>query len=265
MLQLSIKHRLELQPKNRVTVVKSGKLEVISGDHAGYVTIFWLKTETIIQQCKAHNTSVVDLEFDATKIVSCGMDGCVKVIDVTSCEIIHSIRGQDGPILSCRFDEDKIVTLTKDGQVRHWMWQSRVDPYKNGETYHRISSGETVASIATFYGIPIVNLVKWNVNQDMKKIHVGQRLIVSKTQQGNSTTTEYAQSTKSGPNRITSDASFLPSSKLHGHRMRPNPAEDTSKKTAMTEIKTGPENIHDIRCEKTLVGSRLARSEFNGY
>lgn len=234
-----MKHKLELQPENRVTVVKRGKLEVVAGDHAGCVTIFWLKSETILRECKAHNTSVVDLEFDSIKIVSCGMDGCIKVIDFTSGEIIHTIRGEDGPILSCTFDESKIMSLTKDGNLRHWLWQSQVDPHKKGDIYHTVSKGETVAIIAKQYGISIVNLVKLNINQDTKNIQAGQKLIVRRKQEDSKSTT--AEGTRIG----NSKSSTVPT------KLRPSRTKELSGE-GKSESKT--------RFEPTLVASRLARS-----
>lgn len=193
--QLSIAHRLALISQHRVTILKSGKLEILSGDNKGFITMFWLKTGDILNQCKAHETSVADIEFDAIRIVSCGMDGCVKVIDVNSFEIIHTIRGQGQdlnpipPILSLTFDSDKIVTLTKDGTICHWMWESRTDP-NNGSKgdekyqyqYHTVAPGETLAHIAKFHNTSIVNLVKWNVNQNMNRVQVGQKLIVGQAE-----------------------------------------------------------------------------------
>ena len=205
---------------------------MICGDHSGFISLFWLKTESITQQCKAHETSVVDLEFDATKIVSCGMDGCVKVIDITSFEIIHTIRGENGPILSCCFDDDKIITLTKDGRVRHWLWQSAVDPHQNGKKYHRVISGDTVATIAKFYKTTVVNLIKWNINQDMKNIEIGQRLVVGKVDPAKASSLDTKNEVA-----MTSASSFRPSTKSH--------------------VKGESEGAH---YEPALVASRLARS-----
>jgi hypothetical protein len=163
-----------------VTVVRSGKLEIICGDAGGHVSIFWLETGEIVQQCKAHKTTITFLEFDATRIITSGMDSCVKIIDVTSCEILHTIREFDGPVLSLRFDTSRITTFSKDGCIKHWMWDSRSVNSSGGEgarLLHTVAKGETMNSISKTYDISIADMIKWN---DAKRIECGQVLIVGK-------------------------------------------------------------------------------------
>ena len=63
--------------------MKYGNLELITGNSVGLISVWWIESGTMIKQCKAHDGPVVDLQFDATKIVSCGMDYLVKVIDLS--------------------------------------------------------------------------------------------------------------------------------------------------------------------------------------
>jgi len=160
-----------------VTVVRSGKLEIVCGDAGGYVSIFWLETGEIVQQCKAHKTTITFLEFDATRIITSGMDCCLKVIDATSCEILHTIREFDGPVLSLRFDTSRITTLSKDGCIKHWMWDSRSVNREGARLFHTVAKGETTNSISKIYDVSIADLIKWN---DAKRIECGKVLIVGK-------------------------------------------------------------------------------------
>ena len=226
-----------------MTAIKSGKLEVVAGDSGGLITVYWLESGNAIQQCKAHKTTVTDLDFDATKIVSCGMDCCVKVIDIASCEILHSIRGHDGPVLSCCFDTVKIITLSIDGTIRHWMWESRLEANNSNERYHAVVNGDTMASICKLYGVSIANIVKWNVNQDMKSIEVGQTLLVEKGK---------------GDSDSNKEISIL--SPTHHFRRNPNTAPDVMKMDTVS-LQLPDEISHDVLCEPTSLASRLLRSE----
>jgi len=142
--------------------------------------VFWLQTGEIIQQCKAHKTTVTFLEFDATKIVSSGMDCCVKVIDIVSCEILHTIRGFDGPVLALRFDSNRITTLSKEG-VKHWMWDSeskQSSSEKEGAfLFHTVAKGETMDLLCKIYDTSTFQLIKWN---NGKRIECGQKIIVGR-------------------------------------------------------------------------------------
>jgi WD40 repeat protein/tetratricopeptide (TPR) repeat protein len=161
----------------KVTVVKYGKLEIISGDSSGYVIVWWLKTGDIVQRCKAHTGVITDLQFDATKIVTSGVDHNLQLIDITTGEILQTLRGHEGPVVSLAFDSMKIMSASSDGTLRHWEWGSAS---KKPDKLHVFDSGDNLAKISRKYKVSIPDLVKWNGIKDVKKIYVGQKLIIAK-------------------------------------------------------------------------------------
>lgn len=170
--------RLQLIPRNRVTVLRCGQQEIISGDSAGFVSVFWIESGKIIRQCKAHGSLVTDLSFDATKIVSCSTDGTVKVLDMLTCQILHTIRCDDAPICKVIFDKTKIVALSTTGFIQHLLWDSRDQLEKEGYTYHVYVEGDSASSICKQYQLNYSQLMKMNTGIEITKIPIGTRLVV---------------------------------------------------------------------------------------
>lgn len=224
-----------------MTVVRSGKLEIICGDAGGNVSIFWLETGEIVQQCKAHKTTITFLEFDATRIITSGMDCCVKIIDVTSCEILHTIREFDGPVLSLRFDTSRITTLSKDGDINHWMWDSRSVNSSGREgdrVFHTVAKGETMNSISKSYDISIADMIKWN---DAKRIECGQVLIVGKSD-----------------NKLTTGRGIISGrSQQRTWSERDTTVLSSADRSEFNRLL--PEVFPDIKCEPTSLAARFTR------
>ena len=157
--------------------MKYGKLEIISGDANGTVIVWWLKTGDIVQRCKAHRGVVTDLQFDATKIVTSGVDHNLQVIDITTGEVLQTLRGHEGPVVGLAFDQIQIISVSSDGTLRHWEWGS---VSKRADKLHIYDSGDNLAKISRKYKVPISDIIKFNGIKDVKKIYVGQKLIVQK-------------------------------------------------------------------------------------
>ena len=64
------------------------------------------------------------MQFDATKIVSCGTDKDIKIIDIISGDVLQTLRGHDKPVISIAFDNDLILSLSQDQTLRKWYWSS---------------------------------------------------------------------------------------------------------------------------------------------
>jgi len=94
-------------------VIKYGQLELISGDANGYVIVWWLKTGDIVQKTKAHTGVVTDLQFDATKIVTCGVDHNLQLLDITTGDILQTLRGHEGPVVGIAFDTVQIMSASR--------------------------------------------------------------------------------------------------------------------------------------------------------
>jgi len=134
----------------------------------------------MLQQCKAHDGPVTDLQFDATKVVSCGMDCLVKVIDIATCQVLQSLRGHKKPILSIAFDNKMLITLSRDGTLRQWPWGSKLQSGVGGDTLHTVTAGERISTICQKYSVSLLQIIKWNKSKDTKHIEPGQTLIVKK-------------------------------------------------------------------------------------
>ena len=165
-------------PRARITVVRYGELELITGDSNGCIAIWWIKTGAILQQCKAHEGSVADLQFDATRVVSCGYDGTVQVIDILTGDVLQTLRGHSGPVLAVSFDSRSILSASRDGTLRRWVWGDLSARFQ--DKIHTFVVGDTLPSISQKYGITVSELVTWNGIRDIKLLYPGQKLIVRK-------------------------------------------------------------------------------------
>ena len=183
----------------KVTVIRYGQLELISGDAHGYVIVWWLKTGDIVQKSKAHDGVVTDLQFDATKIVTCGVDNNLQLIDITTGDVLQTLRGHTGPVIGLAFDTTQILSASSDGTLRHWEWGSASN---KPDKYHTFESGDNLAKISRKYKVPIPDLVKWNGIKDVKKIYSGQKLIVAKGRPDEPTEAELLASTLKSKERV---------------------------------------------------------------
>lgn len=139
-----------------------------------------MESETIIRQSKAHGSLVTDLSFDASMIVSCSTDGTVKVLDMLSCQILHTVRAGEVPIYSVYFNKTKIVFLSSDGKIQHWLWESTDEHGKDGYKYHIVTEGDTINAICKIYQVNLRQLLKLNPDTELSHVKVGTRLLVSK-------------------------------------------------------------------------------------
>ena len=175
--QFQCRQKLRL-PGARITVVRYGELELITGDSNGCVAIWWIKTGSVLQQCQAHEGSVADLQFDATRVVSCGYDGTVQVIDILTGDVLQTLRGHDGAVLAVSFDSRSILSASRDGTLRRWVWGDLSSRFE--DKIHTFVAGDTLPTICQKYGIGADELVTWNGIRDVKLLYPGQKLIVKK-------------------------------------------------------------------------------------
>ena len=165
-------------PRARITVVRYGELEVITGDSNGCIAIWWIKTGAILKQCKAHEGSVADLQFDATRVISCGFDGTVQVVDILTGDVLQTLRGHDGPVLAVSFDSRSILSASRDGTLRRWVWGDMSSRFE--DKIHTFAAGDTLPAISQRYEIELDDLITWNGIRDAKLVYPGAKLIVKK-------------------------------------------------------------------------------------
>ena len=123
---------------------------------------------------------VHDLQFDATRVVSAGTDGNIVVTDITTGEPVQSLRGHTKTTLAVAFDPAKIISTSADNTLRHWDWGSMGTGAKNEDKFHTYDQGDNLAKIAQKYHTTVPNLVQWNAIVDVRKLYLGQKLIVQK-------------------------------------------------------------------------------------
>ncbi len=174
------KRRLQDTMKCKMNVIKSSSVEIICGDADGIISIWWLETGEVLQRCKVHEKGINDLQFDATVLVTCGIDCAIKVLDVTTCQILQSIQGHSSPVLSVCFDRMVVLSLSTDGTMKQWLRCPKYGENLNNDVYHTFTDGDSLDSICRHYEVTMKDLLNWNVNRDLKRLTVGQKLIVIK-------------------------------------------------------------------------------------
>ena len=175
---LQMKECLKCSSRCRITVVSYGELEVITGDSNGDICIWWIETGDILKKFKVHEGSVLDLQVDSTKVVSCGIDTTVQVVDVITGEVIQTLRGHTRPVLSVSFDSRAILSISIDGTLRRWEWG---DPSARfGDKIHTLVRGERLLDLCAKYGITLSEIMLWNGISDKLSLYQGQKLIVKK-------------------------------------------------------------------------------------
>ena len=174
------KYVFQTSRNKKISVVRCSKYEVVCGDEGGYVLSWRVDRGALLNERKVHEKSVRDLQFDATIMVTCSMDTTIKVLDITSFEILQSIRGHGNPVLAVCFDNTMILSLSNNGTMKQWQRDTKTMDGNNADVIHTFNEGESLKSICEDYGVTMKDLMKWNVNRDIKKITVGQKLIVVK-------------------------------------------------------------------------------------
>lgn len=173
-------YRLQASHSKKISVVKCSKFEIICGDEYGYVKSWWLETGSVLHEKKVHDRTISDLQFDATIMVTCSADTTLKVLDVTTFQVLQTIRGHQNPVLSICFDNSIILSLSNDGIMRQWYWNAKEVNGNGEDLLHTFTEGESLKSICDKYGVTVKDLMKWNVNRDLRKIAFGQKLVVVK-------------------------------------------------------------------------------------
>jgi WD40 repeat protein len=126
-MQVTCRLRLVLS-EGHVTSLHFGELEVITGDNLGSISVWWVDSGLELQRFKAHDGPVMSLQVDAVKAVSCGLDMAIKISDIIKGQVIHTLRGHTAPIITVAFDRRQIVSLSSEGEVHYWFWESPCCP-----------------------------------------------------------------------------------------------------------------------------------------
>jgi WD40 repeat protein len=189
------KHTIAVDCKRRllghetaVTCVRYGSLEVISGDNKGRLFVWWTQTGDVMRIIEAHRGPIRCLQFDAVHIVSGGVDSIVCITDIATGEVTQKLRGHEGHVHALAFDSERIVSCSGDNSIRYWKWGSQLEIK---DKIHVLNAGETLASIAKQYNVPLTDLMKWNGIVEMRRqAYPGLNLIVRKADPNEPTAAE---------------------------------------------------------------------------
>mgnify|MGYP003385211319 FL=1 len=169
-------HRL-IGHEQPITVVKYGKLEVMSGDALGRIFIWWLATGKILRKCQVHKGPVRCIQFDAVHVVSGGVDNVVAITDIATGEVLQSLRGHTRHVLEVSFDATRILSASADNTLKYWQWGKQAGPQAK---YHVINKAETLVMVSKLHGVSVEDLMKWNGIYGMQAIYPGMKIIVKK-------------------------------------------------------------------------------------
>ncbi len=151
-----------------ITVVRYGTLQIVSGNNLGRVVLWWLGTGEVIQSCLAHHGPVTSLQFDATRIVSSGIDGKVCVIDIFTGSILATLSSNDSAnirVEAIAFDTSGISSAYADGTIRrfHWITSPHDIESLSEQEFSSLSAMQNAAhSISNRNGSPMDSVVVQN-------------------------------------------------------------------------------------------------------
>jgi WD40 repeat protein len=104
-----------------VTCMAHTSVDVVCGHRTGALSIWAAVDGTRLSLTPLHGGAVLCLQMDATKIVSCGMDGLVKVTDSCTLVAIRSIP-LASPGVALQFDDKKLIVGTRKGDLVVLTW-----------------------------------------------------------------------------------------------------------------------------------------------
>lgn len=99
-----------------------------------------------------------DLQFDGTRIISCGADSLVLIHDYATGDRLHVLRGHGAAVLALQFDTSRMITVSADQTMRHWHFKRPTTKEMTLTKHHAFEEGETLAEVARRYGLSIHKL-----------------------------------------------------------------------------------------------------------
>ncbi|XP_040597407.1 protein FAN isoform X1 [Mesocricetus auratus] len=94
---------------------------LVSGTKEGMVNIWDLTTATLLHQISCHSGTVCDAAFspDSRHVLSTGVDGCLKVIDVQTGTLISSMASEE-PQRCFVWDGNSVLSGSRSGELFVW-------------------------------------------------------------------------------------------------------------------------------------------------
>ena len=79
-----------------ILTIECSRAEIVGGSMEGDIYIWWLKTGELMKKFNAHTAPIRKLQFDPTKIISCGDDNVVAISDITTGDVLQRRGGNRG-------------------------------------------------------------------------------------------------------------------------------------------------------------------------
>ena len=83
----------------------------------------------------AHTGSVMCLRFDTVKIISGGRDGTVATHDIATGSKLQTLYGHESPVVAVDFDGSKIISASMDSVMRRWPFQGHEQKVSSTKFY----------------------------------------------------------------------------------------------------------------------------------
>eukprot|EP00945_MAST-04E_sp_MAST-4E-sp1_P004374 g4374.t1 len=163
-----------------ITAIKLAVSEIVSGAANGTLMVWSITHGHSLWRTEAHESAILCLQFDAVKIITGSRDMTVKTFDISSGQCLQTLRGHRAPIVAIDFDHTLIMSVSNDGMIRRWPFRVHGKKATHEMKYHIIEPNQHIAQIASLYNTTAKLLRKWNNIKDLKKLYIGQRIIVQK-------------------------------------------------------------------------------------
>ena len=80
----------------------------------------WLSLNYLARDFQGHTDAIYCLQFDEEKIISGSRDNTIKVWDMKSKKILHSLTGHDGSILCLQYSHTHLISGSSDKSMIIW-------------------------------------------------------------------------------------------------------------------------------------------------
>jgi len=154
-------------------------IELIYGSDKGKIFQWDLEKSKCMRQIKSHECKIMDISFDAVRIVAGGADGRIRIFDVMTGHAMQTLETDAGACLGLQFDSHFVFSAHRAGLLQRFAWASSADE-SSALTYHIFGPGDSVKKLSKKYGTPFKDLMNWNDLKDVRDAYLGMQLVVKK-------------------------------------------------------------------------------------
>mmetsp|Transcript_50247 Transcript_50247/g.100232 ORF Transcript_50247/g.100232 Transcript_50247/m.100232 type:complete len:660 (+) Transcript_50247:113-2092(+) len=99
---------------------KNARTKLVSGWADGAIRVYDLRTWTLEHTLRAHNGPILSLSQFGDKLISTGADMAANVWNSESWTVEQSLRAHNGAVCAAREVDGKLVTASLDGLIKIW-------------------------------------------------------------------------------------------------------------------------------------------------